>query len=185
MLNLFLDTTNDDLVFVIEKNGSLLEMLQLDACRNQSELFIPNLKKILLKHKLKLSDFNNCYLLNGPGSYMGTKVGLTFAKTLKILNNNIVILTMNSMKFQTFTENSISLINARGNKWYCGVYGQNCNTIYEKLIFNNELEDIKKDFPNYKIVVDYKNVDYYKNFYSLRSFFQEVEDISKLEPIFL
>ena len=109
MYQLYLDTTNQKLVVVILKNDKILASTSMNAWQQQTELAIPMITNLLAKCKIKLTNITKVVIANGPGSYTGIRVAITFVKTLKVLNHFLTIFTINSLLLQVGLIKAISI----------------------------------------------------------------------------
>ena len=80
-------------------------------------MFFDSLKTLLNSRKLGLLDIENIYVTLGPGSFSGSRIGLTFCRTMVQLKNNInlfVAPTYVLFKSQLNNENEIKI---KANKY--------------------------------------------------------------------
>lgn len=118
-MNLFIDTSNQYIIFILFKDKNIIAMEQIETNRNQSERFISEFDSFIKNNKIDIDTIENYYFSKGPGSFTGIRVGLTFAKALKLSNPGINVYTFNSLLLllPNFT-NSMAVIDARGKKYY-------------------------------------------------------------------
>lgn len=86
------DTSSNSLSIALLQDDNLLSELTLAPNSNQSELLIPEIEKILDKHQLSYQDLDLIAATNGPGSFTGSRIGLTAARTIKLATNKPLIL---------------------------------------------------------------------------------------------
>lgn len=185
-MKLFIDTTNWQLCLILidEENKIVDEFIQKDT-KKVSDITMTNIIKLLGKHHLKLNQILDFYVTKGPGSYTGVRVGLTIVKTLKTLNNNINVFLIDSLKIQAGNQKCISLLDARSNKWFCGVY-DNKKVIKEfYLIDENTLNELQKKYSDYKLVKDYNDVDFKVNLLKTLSEFKKVDSVNEITPVYV
>ncbi|MFH1413162.1 MAG: hypothetical protein ABIG10_04045 [bacterium] len=81
-MELFIDTTDkDNMILKIEDNGFKIKK-SIKVNRNQAEKLLPELNKLLLKHKLKLSDVSKIVVENNKGSFTSLRIGIATANAL-------------------------------------------------------------------------------------------------------
>ena len=182
--SLFLDTTQDFCNIAILKDDKLQSFLSLPTNKNMTDIVVKHIKDELNKNHVKFEQLKNLYLLIGPGSFTGCRVGYivitTFANLL-----NIPIYYLNSLVFQTKDGNGISIIDAKSNKKYFAVYQNYKDIVEPQLVLNTEINDLINQHSKLTIFEDYKDVNIKKNLIQHWSHFTKCEDISKLEPLYI
>lgn len=82
MYTLAIDTANKTLSVAVFKNKELInEQTQYDTLQHSVHL-VPAIDKLLTDANCKVSQLERIIVSNGPGSYTGLRIGVTFAKTL-------------------------------------------------------------------------------------------------------
>lgn len=184
-MNLFIDTTNWSLIYLLEKNDQIIASYEKRDIKKISDVAIDELKLFLAREKMTVRDIKNIYVTTGPGSYTGVRIGLAVAKTLKTLNNDYNVFVANSLMFQAGDQPAISLLDARGNKTYIGIYENSQPLIIETVIDNDKLLSIIKQYPKMKIFKDYEEISFSDNYLKLKSKFEEVKNIADLNPVYI
>lgn len=124
MVVLFIDTCNRLLGVGLEKDGVLIYKKEYDAFKRQSELLAKEIDECLKVNNIKANEVNKVVVTNGPGSYTGIRIGLTFAKVFAT-SLKIDLVVMSSLLAQAGKrKNVISLIDARSKRAYYGVYNE-------------------------------------------------------------
>ncbi len=119
-MNLFLDTSNTNFCFFLfnEKNELVFEK-NVNGDRRHSELLPTTYYQALTETKTNVSELKNIYLALGPGSYTGMRIGLTFVKTLKLINPDLKIYFIQSPQIYVAANFSgFHTIDARGGFYY-------------------------------------------------------------------
>ena len=80
MVTLFIDTCNRLLAVGLEKEGKLIYKKEYDAFKKQSELLAKEIDDCFKLSGVTPSEVDHVVVTNGPGSYTGIRIGLTFAK---------------------------------------------------------------------------------------------------------
>ena len=94
MLKLFISTYNELIQIGLFKDNNLFDKSEFETYKSHSEFIIPMIKEILERNKLNVSNLNEIIVVNGPGSFTGTRLGVTDAKMLAF-TLNIPIKTLN------------------------------------------------------------------------------------------
>jgi len=102
----------------------------------------------LTENNISIKSIDKIFVVNGPGSFTGVRIGVTIAKTIAwALNKDLVPLS--SLEYMA-TSNSnkkylISMIDARRGNVFAGIYDSNLNCIkkdsligLDELLFNKD-----------------------------------------------
>jgi tRNA threonylcarbamoyladenosine biosynthesis protein TsaB len=101
VLTLAFDTTSSTLSTALLLDKKILTKNTIHESGKQSELLITEIEKILKKNKIWYQDLDLIATSNGPGSFTGTRIGLTAARTLK-LSTNLPLILINSCEAVAF-----------------------------------------------------------------------------------
>ena len=182
---LFIDTTSNFCYLAIYDNKKLLLDNLVKINKNVTDLIVELIDNLLKKQKISYAKLHAIYLNVGPGSFTGNKVGVVIAKTFKLVYPKIIIKTINSLLLQTPGNKSyISIINAKSNKLYIAVYNNGKALLQPSIINNDDLLMACNRYKGFKIIQD-KIDSMYKNFVIHFEHFQEVIDITNLDPLYL
>lgn len=132
MINLFLDTTNKNIIISIVKDDTILAQVNEVSDNNVSETLFTLVDKVFSNANLAIAQVEKIYVAVGPGSFTGTRVGVTFAKTLA-WSLKVPVVPLSSLEIIASTNSGsdyvIPYIDARHNHIYVGIY-QNNLTVY-------------------------------------------------------
>lgn len=183
MISLFFDTSSKNLTVYLVKDNNILYEKELETINDHSKYLVPFIDEALKTNNIEPKDINKVYVVNGPGSFTGTRIGVTVGKTF-CYSNNINVIPVSSLKQYIFSESNkdyyVSIIKDKGNRVYYGIYDKDYNDIVtdkynyidvfkediSKLngnivyISNEDIEGIKVNKPKLDII---KLIDYYKN----------------------
>ena len=144
MISLFLDTTTSRLIVGIYKDKLELYYDNSEAHNDLSSRVLPKIKEALDSVSLTVNDIDNIYVVNGPGSFTGIRVGVTIAKTLAWSINKPIytVSELAVLASGSTSKYTIPLIDARRGYVYAGIYNKNLKSqIDDQYIL---LEDLKK-----------------------------------------
>lgn len=134
MISLFLDSCDKTIIVAILKDNKLIYSNIEDNDNHLSERFLPMIKKGLDEVELTLNDISRIYIVNGPGSFTGIRVGVTTAKVIAWgLNKEIVPISELEVIASTSTNKKylVPYIDARRDSVYAGMYDINLNKIFD------------------------------------------------------
>jgi len=183
MISLFFDTSSKNLTVYLVKDNNILYEKELETINDHSKYLVPFIDEALKTNNIEPKDINKVYVVNGPGSFTGTRIGVTVGKTF-CYSNNINVIPVSSLKQYIFSESNkdyyVSIIKDKGNRVYYGIYDKDYNDIVtdkynymdvfkediSKLngnivyISNEDIEGIEVNKPKLDII---KLMDYYKD----------------------
>lgn len=96
MLSLIIDTSHDSTYLILSRATIILETRVLPRDQKQSLHLIPSLQALLNDHKLLPSSLGFIGIGIGPGSFLGTRLGVVCAKSLSFALN-IPLVPFNSL----------------------------------------------------------------------------------------
>ncbi len=149
------DTSSSGLSVALFSNQKLLTKNTVNESGKQSELLIPTIEKTLHQNKIWYRDLDLIVSTRGPGSFTGTRIALTTARTLKIATNLPLIL-LNSCevlahKYRNKSEKIFVLIDAKADEFFYAKFDNNLNSSEPHSEPNlAKLEDLLKIFPQEK-----------------------------------
>jgi len=80
---LYINTTGEEKVYLALGNkGKLIAKKEFKAKYRQSERLIPAIDLLLKKNKVKMQDLSGIAVVNGPGPFTATRIGVTVANAL-------------------------------------------------------------------------------------------------------
>ncbi len=163
MRYLFIDTSNNLIISILDNNKEIY-------CFNSHEIHetsakvMPILDEAFTKTKLNIKDIDKIFVVNGPGSFTGIRVGVTIAKIIGFCLN-IPIIPLSELELlattNTNTNYNVSLIDARRGYVYGAIYDKNLNPYFnEQHIL---LSDLEKEYPlNHTVITDNDKIDIIK-----------------------
>lgn len=86
MLVLGIKTGSFTTEIVLFENQKILSYISYKSKNDEAEKLMPLLLKLAKNHKVQLSNIRKIYVIKGPGSFTGLRVGITVANTIAYLN---------------------------------------------------------------------------------------------------
>ena len=126
MLILAFDTTASSLcASLLDDEKILAQNLILESGR-QSELLIPEIEKILTGQKVWYNDLGLIAATSGPGSFTGSRIGLTAARTIKLATNLPLILVNSceaiAFKYRAKSGKIFVTLDAAMDEFFCAEF---------------------------------------------------------------
>ena len=132
MRSLFIDTSSFVMTLAILEDGKVMASFKEEVLTDMAAKIIPTVKSLFEKVTFSIEDIDKIFVVNGPGSFTGVRVGVTAAKTMAwALKKEIIPLS--SLEFLATTKvekkNRVVAIDARRGYVYGGVYDEDLNPI--------------------------------------------------------
>lgn len=124
MITLFIDSSKKKLSVALVSNDKLIGLSNIESYYRHSNFLMNEIEKILDESNIDVKDIDNIVVLNGPGSFTGTRVGVTVAKTLAwSLNKDIYVMSnLKALKIDVHDDVVISVIYDKDDYSYVGIY---------------------------------------------------------------
>lgn len=180
MNSLFIDTHAKNVTIILFKDGKIIDKIDMETMNKHSVVTMPSIKKILEDNMCDVKGLNEILVCNGPGSFTGSRIAVTLAKTIAF-SLNIPIKQIDALTIKAVNVNVDKKIVALKdrNGAYIGKYNTN-NELLEDLVYisnsdykelcesNDVVEDIEIDYEKvyeYLSKVNYVNVHEVKPIY--------------------
>lgn len=197
MISLFIDTSLVSVSISVVKDNKILSLIQKDIPNMHSIYATSFVKKALDEAHVNAFDIDNIYVVNGPGSFTGLRIGVTIAKTYGYLINKYIT-PVSSLKAMALSTNYsglvMSIIPANKTNYYVAIFDEKCNIVKdEEFVSKTKLISLLSEYNPYIIgesnstIEDYKinkvNLDILK----IINYYQDKEKINyhKLLPNYL
>ena len=163
MISLFLDSSDKKVVVALLKNEKLMDEVIEENDNHLSEKFLPIIEKIIEENQLQVNDVDTIYVVNGPGSFTGVRVGVTTAKVMAWgLKKRIIPISELALLATTKTDKKyiVPYIDARRDAVYAGIYDNNLNSIMEDTYISvTDLMNKIDKLENIEFVSYYDNIE--------------------------
>lgn len=150
MRSLFIDTSSSHLIMAIIDGDKIVSKYNEKVNTDMSVYIFPELDNIFKESKMVPKDIDTIFVVNGPGSFTGIRVGLTLAKVYAWTLKKKVI-PISSLELLATTKSDyeyiIPLIDARRDYVYTAIYDKNLNCILNDrhIPFEQILNEIPSD----------------------------------------
>lgn len=173
MIDLFIDTSLSYIRIVLFRNNSIIDSINKYVDKDLSRLFVYELKKLFYKNSISFNDVNKIYVVTGPGSFTGIRVGLTFVKVFAWAYK-IPVVEISELQLLASTSFTtkyvVPIIDARRGYVYAGVYDHNLDIILsdryislDELLKNVDVNEVTFiGYDKYKLDVYEPNIDFKK-----------------------
>ena len=189
MYTLGIDTSHQFLLVALIKDDELVEGVQLDCFKHQSEYLVPEVDKLLRKHDLDASDIDSYVVAKGPGSYTGVRIGMTLAKVAGSLMNKEVY-TLSTLQLYAGLDDCYVNMDARAKRVYVGKYHGGKALMEDTIYTNEKMKEIINE--GQKVIGDlhlFGKDDVYgdlcQHFVDLKPFWQKVYNVDLMTPVYL
>lgn len=146
MISLFLNTASNYLHIAIVVNNQVQDEIYERFDRDLSKMALVKVKELLEKNGIKPDNISNIYVVEGPGSFTGLRVGATIAKTYAWgLSKNLYAMSNLFVMASSVYDYDyvIPLIDARRGYVYAGIYDKNYKSyLDDKYISLKQLQKI-------------------------------------------
>lgn len=146
MKSLFINTSTRNKVVSIIVNNEIKYLYENGDIKDLAVDLIPIIDEAFQSVNIKPNDIDTIFVTNGPGSFTGTRIGLTVAKVIA-WGLKIKVIPISSLEFmastQTNKEYIVPLIDARRDHVFAGVYDSRLNSIIQDSYML--LDDLKKE----------------------------------------
>lgn len=132
MISFFISTATKKLIVAVFKDDNQLFYYNENNDNTLSERIMPIIDRAFSESKIKPNDIDSIYVVNGPGSFTGIRVGVTIAKVMAwTLRKRIVAISSLEMLASGSGNDNIliPLIDARRDYVYAGIYDSNLDLV--------------------------------------------------------
>lgn len=160
MRSLLIDTTTSFVTVSIISDNKILYKYHDKILADMSSKIIPIIDEGFRNVEFTINDIDKIFVVNGPGSFTGIRVGVTVAKTIAwALKKDIVSLSSLELMATTNTTKKylVPMIDARRGNVFAGIYDTDLNCIKNDSLIN--LDELLKDLDSNYELVSYDNLN--------------------------
>lgn len=141
MRYLFIDTSTSFINIAIIEKDKILFNHHEKVEKDMSNKIIPIINYGFKNCSFEINDINKVFVVNGPGSFTGIRIGVTVAKIIA-WTLNIDVIPISSLEFLATTNTAkkyvVPMIDARRGNVFAGIYDCNLNNIFQDQLINYE-----------------------------------------------
>ena len=160
---LFIDSATTNLVVAIINEGKIAYIYDNNDGHDTSSKMMPVLAEAFDKAMLKPQDIDKIFVVTGPGSFTGIRVGLTVTKTMAY-TLNIPIIPISSLEVMASGNGGTALINARRGYVFAGSYDSDLNVLYKDsyVLMSDNLKKPYISYDDFDFSTSKPNIDVLK-----------------------
>ena len=147
---LAVDTSSAICSVALLEDDKLIDEINLDNGKTHSENLMPLVDELITRNSLNVNDIEFIACCVGPGSFTGIRIGVSSIKAIaEILDVKLASVTsLETLAANVVNEETIvSLVDARNNQLYCGIFDKEYNLKEEALADDiNEVITHLKDY---------------------------------------
>ena len=180
MNSLFVDTHAKNVLIILFKDGKIVDKIDFETMNKHSVVTMPSIRTILEKNGVNVNQLNEILVCNGPGSFTGSRIAVTIAKTMAF-SLNIPIKQIDALTIMAVNVEGDKVVSLKDrNGAFIGKY-DNENNLLEELVYMNNSD--------YKILCESNNVIEnieidYENVYSYLSKLEYI-NVHEVKPIYV
>lgn len=196
MKYLYIDTSSAYLYTgIVEEDKLLIEKKKyLEHELSKESLYI--VSEMFDEANLSVDDIDKIIVVNGPGSFTGIRIGLTFAKVYAWAKKIEVtsISSLDAMAISSnISTNKVPMLNARRGYVYTGIYSKDNELLFDNSYFKlDEFMNSLNKLDDYKIIsndeeIELDKIEYNPNILEIVSYYKNKESINphELNPNYL
>lgn len=153
---LVIDTSSSHVTVSIINDNTIVHEFKKKIDNDIASKIMSIINMELTESDIDIKDIDRIFVVNGPGSFTGVRIGVTIAKTMAWALN-IKVTPISSLELMATTQSTkkfiVPLIDARRGNVYAGVYDKDLNTVLDdKLISISEIlrfETLDYEFVSY------------------------------------
>lgn len=151
MLTLAISTSSKICSVALLEDDKPIKELNIDNLKTHSENLVPLIDELLKVTNKKISEIDLIACDVGPGSFTGIRIGISTAKAIAEVNQIPVVscTSLEALSYNVNADTICSLIDARNNQVYCGIFDKNHNLIKDYMA--DDINENLKNLPNNEI----------------------------------
>jgi len=160
MISLVIDTSISIPTIAIIKDDKVLYRYHEKIASDMSSKILPIIDDAIKNTNIELKNIDKIFVVNGPGSFTGVRIGVTIGKTIAYSLNKEII-PLSSLEFMSSIDTDkkyiIPMIDARRGNVFGAIYDNDLNCIKKDSLINKE--ELLKDIDDNYLLVSYDNIE--------------------------
>lgn len=167
MICLFLDTSSDLLKVSLLNNGEVVYDKELITKNDHSSYLVPSINEAFKNNNIDFKNLDKIVVGIGPGSFTGTRISITVAKTYAA-SFNIPIVPISSLEIMIYNSEDydyyVPIIEEKNDNIYFSIFDKNRTRVIDDSYSNiSKLYSILRDL-NGKIAIISNSNKKYENY---------------------
>jgi tRNA threonylcarbamoyl adenosine modification protein YeaZ len=122
MMTLVLDTSTEMMLMAIVNDSTIQSFRFEHLERQHAEQLLPTLATLLQQSACSITDIDSIIVSNGPGSFTGVRLAITFVKTLALTQSLDVYALPSLASLAKPNQCVLATLDARANRHYVAAY---------------------------------------------------------------
>ena len=148
MLILAISTSSKICSVALLEDDKPIKEFNIDNLKTHSENLVPLIDEVFKSTNKKVSELDLIACDVGPGSFTGIRIGISTAKAIAEVKQIPVVscTSLEALSYNTVSNTICSLIDARNNQVYCGIFDNNHDLVKDYIAddINVVIENLPK-----------------------------------------
>ncbi|MDD2435731.1 MAG: tRNA (adenosine(37)-N6)-threonylcarbamoyltransferase complex dimerization subunit type 1 TsaB [Bacilli bacterium] len=157
---LFIDTSSSNVIVAIIKDTKIVSCFNNKIDNDLSVKIFSIIETVFEDSGITPSDIDTIFVVNGPGSFTGVRIGVTIAKTYA-WSLNLKVVPISSLELMATTnfdgDYIVPMIDARRNFVYGGVYDRDLKAKHPDRYI--DIDELKSLVPTNSVYVSYDELN--------------------------
>lgn len=181
---LVIDTTNNYCLLALLDNQKVIQTVMQPTHNNLTELVTQLIHDLLASQQLDYADLSQIYVVIGPGSFTGVKVGVSIVKTICSVYPQIQVFWMDSVSIVAGFD-GCGCIDAKSKAYYVIGYENQKITLPLQMVAEDQWAIIKQQFKNVTDFAQLKIETYFERLLTNLNQFHLLTDYHDLLPAYI
>lgn len=188
MIELILDTSYIGLNIGITKDSILIDKIEIEANRKQSELTMPKLDEIFKKNNIDPQTIKRVIITEGPGSFTGLRIAMTIAKVIcSMINCELYTINTLFAYIHPSIKKGFAIMDARSKRAYIAQIENEVVTLNPQVIEIKDINIEEAEFFGDAHLIDKESSQFsiIDNILANKHLWKKVNDVDALVPLYL